>query len=96
MTCPLRTATTPKIASYLEKDVFPIFGVPQHFICDNGKQFRSTVIQNICKKYDVNIMYNALYHLQNNPTERVNRVVKTILASFVRDNHRDWDTYLHS
>ncbi|KAK9674592.1 Integrase zinc binding domain [Popillia japonica] len=38
--------------------------------------------------------YNANYHAQCNPTERVNRVVKTMLTAYVKDRHRLWDSYL--
>ena len=41
-------------------------------------------------------MFNALYHPQNNPTERVNRVVKTMLSAYVKNNQRHWDKYLPS
>ena len=30
-----------------------------------------------------------------NPTERVNRVLKTMIVAFLRDDHRDWDLHLH-
>ncbi|XP_033217042.1 uncharacterized protein LOC117172875 [Belonocnema kinseyi] len=34
------------------------------------------------------------YHAQANPVERVNRVVKTMMTSFVESDHRDWDKYI--
>ncbi|CAB0028115.1 unnamed protein product [Trichogramma brassicae] len=30
-----------------------------------------------------------------NPTERANRTIKTMIASYVGANHRDWDKHLH-
>lgn len=94
VTCPLRAATAPAVTRFLENDVFLLFGVPQYLICDNGVQYQSTEFRQLCRKYNVNILFNALYHPQNNPSERVNRVVKTMLASYVKDNHRHWDIYL--
>lgn len=35
-------------------------------------------------------MFNANYHPQNNPTERVNRVLKTVISSYIDKNHRNW------
>ena len=34
------------------------------------------------------------YHAQANPVERVNRVLKTMIASFVDNDHRSWDKHL--
>ncbi|KAG5885546.1 hypothetical protein JTB14_007626 [Gonioctena quinquepunctata] len=45
--------------------------------------------------YDSRIVFNANYHPQANPTERVNRVIKTMIRSFVNKNHRSWDEQLH-
>ena len=39
--------------------------------------------------------FTPLYHPQANPVERTNRVIKTIIRSFIRDNHPDWDVYIH-
>ena len=36
-----------------------------------------------------------MYHAQANPTERVNRLLKTMIVAFVRDDHKDWDLHLH-
>lgn len=41
-----------------------------------------------------NFRFTTLYHPQPNPTERVNRVLKSMLSSFVEDNHRNGDEYL--
>lgn len=34
---------------------------------------------------------NYTYSLQPNPVERSNRVVKNMIAQFLRDNHKAWD-----
>lgn len=44
--------------------------------------------------YGVNIKYTAYYHPQANPCERINKVIKTMLASYVSENHRSWDKHL--
>lgn len=40
------------------------------------------------------IRYNAFYHPQANPTERVNRNIKTMLGIYVTENQRTWDKSL--
>lgn len=34
------------------------------------------------------------YHPQANPTERTNKVTKTMLRTFLEDNHRRWDEHI--
>ncbi|XP_076762971.1 uncharacterized protein LOC143430537 [Xylocopa sonorina] len=34
------------------------------------------------------------YHAQTSPVERVNRTLKTMIISFVEDDHRNWDVHL--
>ena len=91
---PLRTATASSITKSIEDNVFMLFGVPTSIIVDNGSQFRSREFTKLMATYKVNIRYTANYHPQANPTERVNRVLKTILSSFVEDNQRKWDSLL--
>lgn len=94
MTFPLRSATTKSIVKQVEDYVFLLFGTPAAIIVDNGSQLRGNVFTKFCKEYGVEIWFNALYHPQANPTERINRTIKTMLASFVGDNHRNWCSYL--
>lgn len=91
---PLRSATSSAVNDKLENEIFLLFGVPQFLLCDNGKQFTSKSFVNLCKSYNVKIIFNALYHPQTNPTERVNRVVKTMIAFYVQDDQRRWEEYL--
>jgi Integrase core domain len=90
---PLRQATAQAIVRHTE-DTFLMFGVPQFVRSDNGTQYKSTQYQTLLKKYEATPLYNANYHPQVNPTERVNRVMKTMIASYVKDNHRNWDRNL--
>lgn len=90
----LRQATAPAVTKYIEDQVFLLFGVPEYLICDNGVQFRSKEFKNMCESYKTKVLYNAAYHAQANPVERVNGVMKTMLASYVSDNQRQWDKLL--
>lgn len=93
---PLRTATAAAVARHIEENVFLLFGAPKRIICDNGVQFRSRQFQELTQRYGCHVSYTAYYHPQANPTERINRVLKTMLTAYVRDNHRKWDEYLPS
>lgn len=91
---PLRQATASKITSLIEEQVILIFGAPRKIITDNGAQFRSHLFKNKMEEYHIEISYTANYHPQSNPVERIHRVVKTMLASYVSSNQKAWDKYL--
>nr|XP_014286893.1 uncharacterized protein LOC106687487 [Halyomorpha halys] len=91
---PLRQAKGRLVVKHIEKQVFLMFGVPQIIICDNGVQFKSREFKTLMEQYKVTIWFTAYYHPQANPTERVNRVIKSMLTSYVVDNHRTWDKEL--
>lgn len=94
LTFPLRKATAQVVTRHIEEDVFLVFGVPKVMLCDNGPQYRSTLFKKLADSYAVKIRYNANYHPQANPTERVNQTLKTMIASYVSENHRHWDQKL--
>lgn len=91
---PLRTATASAVSKAIEENIYLLFGTPQYLICDNGVQFRSRQFTHLCSEYKVKLSYTPVYHPQANPVERVNREVKRMLASYVTDNHKLWDTLL--
>lgn len=92
---PVKAATSKAVVEHMEKDVFMIYGVPERIICDNGRQYISNQFRKMISSYDSRIIFNAHYHPQANPTERVNRVIKTMIRSYIKDNHQLWDENLH-
>ena len=94
VTFPLRAATAKALTKAVEEHVFLMFGVPQYLICDNGVQMKSNLFQQLCEKYKVRIIHTPSYCPRPDHTERVNRIVKTMLASYVKNNHRKWDENL--
>lgn len=91
---PLRAATAVNVTKIFEENVILLFGAPNKVIMDNGVQFRSNHFMKLLEKYSITPGHIANYHAQANPVERVHRVVKTVLTSYVGDNHRTWDKYL--
>lgn len=91
---PLRSATAKSLVKILEEQVFCVYGVPQFLICDNGQQMRSREFNHLCNQYQVQINYTANYHPQADPVERYNRVIKTMISSYVGTDHKKWDEHL--
>ncbi|KAG5898724.1 hypothetical protein JTB14_020918 [Gonioctena quinquepunctata] len=92
---PLKRATSETVIRKLEDEVFLLFGVPRLLLCDNGPQYRSKQFLQFAERYQCRIKFSANYHPRANPTERVNRVIKTMLSMYVSENHRIWDEHIH-
>lgn len=91
---PLRVAKAPKIARILVEDIFTRWGTPAYLVSDRGAQFTSQLLSLICKQWGVTQKLTTAYHPQTNMTEWINRNLKTMIASYVGDQHRQWDQWL--
>lgn len=67
----------------MEDHIFLFYEIPEFLVANNGKQFTSRKFQNFLKECGVRPLYNASYHPQNNPTERINRVIKSMSTSYI-------------
>lgn len=91
---PLRSAKTPQIARILVEDIFTRMGMPAYLVSDRGAQFTSQLLGQVCKQWGVIQKLTTAYHPQTNLTERVNRNLKTMIASYVGDHHKLWDRWI--
>lgn len=92
---PLRNATANAIVTYMENEVFLVYGVPQIVLCDNGTVFAGTVFKKLMNKYEVQkIWFNPRYSPQCNFVERYNQTIGTSIRCYVKE-HKDWDLSLH-
>jgi len=91
---PCRSAKSKSLVKHVE-DFFLLFGAPSYLMCDNEVQMKYKEFQKLCEKYKTRIFYTARYNPRANPVERNNRVVATMLRTYVsQDNHRTWDEHL--
>ncbi|KAL7723173.1 hypothetical protein ACLKA6_013734 [Drosophila palustris] len=70
------------------------FGVPQRFVCDNGTQFTSRSFWASCQTAGIDLQHTAPYSPQQNPTERANRTIKTMIAQNICGDQKTWDDLL--
>lgn len=82
------------VARALEDLVLFRWDTPEFVISDNGKEFENKTINDMLKEYGIRHVNVLPYHAQANPTERVNRTLKPIIAMFVESNHKIWDERL--
>ncbi|GBN96946.1 hypothetical protein AVEN_52381-1 [Araneus ventricosus] len=86
----LTNATARECATVLMEEYFLIFGLPRRVISDNGTQFVSAVMQQMCYLLKIHQSFIPVYHPQANPVERKNRDLKMRLAILVEDEHDSW------
>uniref|UniRef100_A0A3P8SHI7 Integrase catalytic domain-containing protein n=1 Tax=Amphiprion percula TaxID=161767 RepID=A0A3P8SHI7_AMPPE len=91
---PLRTATAESISRILTQEIFTRWGITDYILSDRGSQFLSSIFQATCKTWNMSQKLTSAYHPQTNLTERVNRTLKTMIASFVGSQHKQWDKHL--
>lgn len=90
----LRSATGSKISEALEELVISRWGAPKFLLTDNGTEFLNKVIKTFTEEHNITHTTVPPYHPQANPVERVNRILKTMIISFIDKDHRAWDEHL--
>lgn len=91
---PLRQATSQHVLQPLINSVFLEQGAPRLVIVDNGRQLASREFREALNAYEVEVQFTPSYHPQANPVERMNKEIGNILAMYVGENQRKWDTLL--
>lgn len=92
---PMRAAKSATIVRILREEIFTRWGTPAFIVSDRGTQFTSNILDQVCKQWHVTQKLTTAYHPQSNLTERVNRNLKTMIATYVEQNHRTWDQWIY-
>lgn len=90
----LRNATGRLISESFRELILNRWGAPRVLLTDNGTEFINNNLRSLAQEYGIHHSTTPPYHPQSNPVERVNRVLKTMIVSFIDRDHRDWDKYL--
>ncbi|KAL7724489.1 hypothetical protein ACLKA6_007318 [Drosophila palustris] len=88
---PLKRATAALLQTAFRERILSRFGVPKTFVCDNGVQFTSRNFQAFLVSLGIEVQHTAPYCPQENPTERTNRTVKTMIVQFIEGHQSAWD-----
>ena len=90
---PNQEATT--IAQKLTDEFFFRFSIPEQLHSDQGRNFESQVIGEVCKLLEVAKTHTTPYHPQSDGVvERFNRTLLDMLATAVRDQPFCWEDHL--
>ena len=71
------------------------YGFPEKFISDQGRNFESDLIKELCKIAGVQKLHTTPYHPQGNgQCERFNSTLCNILGTLSEEEKSDWKSYL--
>uniref|UniRef100_K7EW93 Integrase catalytic domain-containing protein n=1 Tax=Pelodiscus sinensis TaxID=13735 RepID=K7EW93_PELSI len=91
---PLRNATAPTLANELIK-IFSRVGIPGEILTDQGTNFTSALMRELCRLLRVKTLRTSVYHPQTDGlVERFNRTLKGMLRKFVEEEPKEWDRAL--
>ena len=88
---PLKAANAQTIIASFSDLVITRWGTPQVLHSHNGTEFNNNAIREMAETFGIRHSFTPLYHPQENPVERTNRVFKTMIRPFIGQDHRDWD-----
>lgn len=82
-------------ADKLVSEFFCRFGVPEVLHSDQGRNFESEVMGEVCRRLGIQKTRTTPLHPQSDGlVERFNKTLATQLAVVTADNQRDWDIHL--
>ena len=90
-----KTQTAQATARILWDNFICHYGFPEQFISDQGRNFESDLIQELCKITGVKKLHTTPYHPQSNDQcERFNSTLCNMLGTFSDEEKSDWKSHL--
>ena len=92
---PSKTQTAQATARILWDNFICHYGFPEKFISDQGRNFESDLIKELCKIAGVKKLHTTPYHPQGNgQCERFNSTLCNMLRTLSEEEKSDWKSYL--
>ena len=94
---PTKNQRASTVAKILVEEIFNRFGCPERVHSDQGRNFESQLVEELCKYYGIKKSRTTPYHPQGNGVcERFNRTLHGMLSTLSRDQREHWPRYLSS
>ena len=94
---PIPNQETGTIAKKLTDEMFLQFSPPEQLHSDQGSQFESHLLAEVCKLLHIHKSRTTAYHPQSDGlVERWNRTLLSMLATCVEDRLGDWECYVRT
>ena len=92
---PSKTQTAQATARILWDNFICHYGFPEQFISDQGRNFESDLIKELCKIAGVKKVHTTPYHPQGNgQCERFNSTLCNMLGTLSEEEKSDWKSHL--
>jgi len=92
---PMENETAESVAKCFYKGWICVHGPPQSLHTDQGKNFDSVLVKDLCRLMQIHKTRTTPYHPQSDGlVERFNRTMGNILRAYVSPTQRDWDEHL--
>ena len=89
-----QTART--VAKVLWENIFMIYGFPARILSDQGRDFESRIVKELCGMLNIEKCRTTPYHPAGNPVERWNRTLIGMLRSLEDEKKKDWRKHLQA
>ena len=95
VTVALQDMTAATVANAIIDECIMKFGAPDVIHTDQGTNFNSELMQDICRIFMIEKTRTTPYHPQGNgQVERFNRVLADTLSKYSAEKPQEWDVYL--
>ncbi len=85
------------VAQKLTEEMFLRFSPPEQLHSDQGRQFESILVAEICKVLGIKKTRTTPYHPQGGGmVERFNRTLISLLSTTIKDHHNEWEDRLRA
>ena len=92
---PLKDIRTETVAEALV-NMFARVGIPREILSDQGSQFISSVMKEVCRLLSVKQMVTTPYHpMCNGLVEKFNGTLMNMLRKMCAEKLKDWDRYIN-